>query len=168
MPSMVGISWILLLRNLPRSGRRFRIWGEPVFGYFPANQAFWRGHSQSQSGGHYRGIVESSHLPEIAHHSWRLLVFPRIGPISDRNWYTSTRRTAEGPVIPIVVLVIDGETEKLGSELIQRLGDQTGDYLGNDTAVTWVRVRCLGRSQCAENGNCGSDSVHPTFVSILR
>ncbi|HIE89563.1 MAG: hypothetical protein ABGY43_14330 [bacterium] len=84
--------------------------GAPLFGYFPANQAFWWGHSQSQSGGHYRGIVESSHLPEIAHHSWRLLAFPRIGPISDRNWYTSTRRTAEGPVIPIVVLVIDGET----------------------------------------------------------
>ncbi len=102
--------------------------GVPLFGYFPANQAFWWGHSQSQSGGHYRGIVESSHLPEIARHSWRLLAFPQIGPISD----------------------------------------QTGDYPGNDTAVTWVIVRCLDRSQCAENRNCVSDSVQPTFVSILR
>jgi len=167
MPSLIGISWILLLRNLPRSGLCFRIWG-PLFGYFPANRAFWCGHSQSESGEHYRGIVESSHLPEIAHHSWRLLAFPRIGPISGRNWYTSTIRIAEGPVLPIVVLVIDGETEKLGSELIQRLADQTGNYLGNDRAVTWVSVRCLGGSQCAENRNCVSDSVKPTFVSILR
>ena len=60
---------------------------------------------------------------------------------------------AEGPVIPIEVLVIDGEKEKLGSDLIQRLADQTGNYAGNDTAVTWVRVRCLGGSQCAENRN---------------
>ena len=60
---------------------------------------------------------------------------------------------AEGPVIPIEVLVIDGEKEKLGSELIQRLAGQTGNYMGNDTAVTWVRVRCLDGGQSAENKN---------------
>ncbi|MDA0273617.1 MAG: hypothetical protein O3C68_10250 [Proteobacteria bacterium] len=72
--------------------------------------------------------------------------------------------------MPIVELelVIDGEAEKLGSELIQRLADQIGEYLGSDTAGTWVMVRYLDRSQYAENRSPVPESVKPTFVSILQ
>ena len=98
--------------------------GAPLFGNFPANQAFWCGHSQSESGEHYRGIVESSHLPEIARHSWYLLEFHCVGEISDRNGYTSTKLTAAGPAIPVLVRVIDFETPELRSEPVLRLAEQ--------------------------------------------
>ena len=71
------------------------------------------------------------------------------------------------PIIELE-LVIDGEAEKLGSELIQRLADQIGDYLGSDTAGTWVRVRYLDRSHYAENRSRVPDSVKPAFVSIMQ
>jgi phenylpyruvate tautomerase PptA (4-oxalocrotonate tautomerase family) len=72
--------------------------------------------------------------------------------------------------MPIVELelVINGEAEKLGSELIQRLADQIGDYFGSDPADTWLRVRYLDRSQYAENRSRVPDSLKPTFVSILK
>lgn len=83
-------------------------------GDIPANKASWQGCSQQQNGEHYRGILGSSHFPEIARHSWYLSAFFRVGPISCRNLDKSTRWTSGGHVMPIVELelVVPGESEK--------------------------------------------------------
>ena len=73
--------------------------------------------------------------------------------------------------MPIVELelVTSNEAEKLMPDVIQQLSDEIGDYLGSDTAGTWLKVRYLDQDHYAENNLAGADGrLKPTFVYVLR
>jgi hypothetical protein len=94
-----------------------------LLGDFPANKAFWRGCPCYKTEGiieEYSGLRILLKLHVIAGVYWRS---PGLGQFLTGIGYTSTRKAAGGHVIPIVVPVVNGEMEKLGSKLIQRLAD---------------------------------------------
>ncbi len=72
------------------------------------------------------------------------------------------------PIVSLELVEDANGKQEISPVQLQEIVDVLGDLFDSEAGGTWIKVSHLPRSQYAENRTQLSDSVRPTFVTVLK